>query len=104
MVLPVLFALGAALSNALATVLQRKATLTVPKAEGLRVGLILDLLRRPVRLVGLAAVITAGVCQAVALATGPVTVVQPSSSPHSAALRAAAAPPASDSPRRSRTP
>lgn len=77
MLLPVLFALAAALSNALATVLQRKATLTVPKAEGLRVGLILDLLRRPVWLVGIAAVITAGVCQAVALATGPITVVQP---------------------------
>lgn len=77
MLLPVLFALAAALSNALATVLQRKATLTVPKAEGLRVGLILDLLRRPVWLVGIATVITAGVCQAVALATGPITVVQP---------------------------
>ncbi len=33
MLLPVLFALGAALSNALATVLQRKAALTVPKSE-----------------------------------------------------------------------
>ncbi|MCM2516323.1 DMT family transporter [Streptomyces griseoincarnatus] len=77
MLLPVLFALGAALSNALATVLQRKAALTVPKSEGLRVGLILDLLRRPVWLVGIVAVITAGVCQAVALATGPITVVQP---------------------------
>ncbi|MER6293696.1 DMT family transporter [Streptomyces althioticus] len=77
MLLPVLFALGAALSNALATVLQRKAALTVPKSEGLRVGLIADLLRRPVWLVGIVAVITAGVCQAVALATGPITVVQP---------------------------
>jgi drug/metabolite transporter (DMT)-like permease len=77
MLLPVLFALGAALSNALATVLQRKAALTVPKSEGLRVGLILDLLRRPVWLAGIVAVITAGVCQAVALATGPITVVQP---------------------------
>ncbi|GGQ41398.1 DMT family transporter [Streptomyces althioticus] len=77
MLLPVLFALGAALSNALATVLQRKAALTVPKSEGLRVGLIADLLRRPVWLVGIMAVITAGVCQAVALATGPITVVQP---------------------------
>ncbi|MFJ6858010.1 DMT family transporter [Streptomyces werraensis] len=77
MLLPVLFALGAALSNALATVLQRKAALTVPKSEGLRVGLILDLLRRPVWLAGIVAVITAGICQAVALATGPITVVQP---------------------------
>ncbi|MXQ58008.1 hypothetical protein GSE51_10385 [Streptomyces sp. XHT-2] len=77
MLLPVLFALGAALSNALATVLQRKAALTVPKSEGLRLGLILDLLRRPVWLAGIATVITAGVCQAVALATGPITIVQP---------------------------
>ncbi|CAL9346341.1 MULTISPECIES: DMT family transporter [unclassified Streptomyces] len=74
---PVLFALGAALSNALATVLQRKAALTVPKSDGLRVGLVLDLLRRPVWLAGFMAVITAGVCQAVALATGPITIVQP---------------------------
>ncbi|MGA5333090.1 DMT family transporter [Streptomyces cellulosae] len=77
MLLPVLFALGAALSNALATVLQRKAALTVPKSEGLRLGLIRDLLRRPVWLAGIATVITAGVCQAVALATGPITIVQP---------------------------
>ncbi|MEU6336140.1 DMT family transporter [Streptomyces cellulosae] len=77
MLLPVLFALGAALSNALATVLQRKAALAVPKSEGLRLGLILDLLRRPVWLAGIATVITAGVCQAVALATGPITIVQP---------------------------
>ncbi|CAL9334681.1 DMT family transporter [Streptomyces cellulosae] len=77
MLLPVLFALGAALSNALATVLQRKAALTVPKSDGLRLGLILDLLRRPVWLAGIATVITAGVCQAVALATGPITIVQP---------------------------
>ncbi|MFI8205329.1 DMT family transporter [Streptomyces sp. NPDC085937] len=77
MLVPVLFALGAALSNALATVLQRKAALTVPRSETLRAGLILDLLRRPVWLVGIVAVVTAGVCQAVALATGPITIVQP---------------------------
>lgn len=77
MLVPVLFALGAALSNALATVLQRKAALTVPRSKTLRAGLILDLLRRPVWLVGIVAVVTAGVCQAVALATGPITIVQP---------------------------
>ncbi|MDT0401372.1 MULTISPECIES: DMT family transporter [Streptomyces] len=75
--LPVLFALGAASSNALATVLQRKAALTVPRSDGLRAGLMLDLLRRPVWLAGIAAVVAAAVCQAVALATGPLTVVQP---------------------------
>lgn len=75
--LPVLFAVGAALSNAFATVLQRKAALSVPRSDTLRAGLMLDLLRRPVWLVGIAAVITAAVCQAVALATGPMTIVQP---------------------------
>jgi len=75
--LPVLFALGAALSNALATVLQRKAALTVPRSDKLRAGLMLDLLRRRVWLAGIAAVIAAALCQAVALATGPLTVVQP---------------------------
>ncbi|MFD3627971.1 DMT family transporter [Streptomyces sp. NPDC058698] len=75
--LPVLFAVGAALSNAFATVLQRKAALSVPRSDKLRAGLMLDLLRRPVWLVGIAAVIAAAVCQAVALATGPMTIVQP---------------------------
>jgi drug/metabolite transporter (DMT)-like permease len=74
-VLPVVFAVGAALSNAVATVLQRKAALTVPRSQGLRVGLIADLLRRPVWLAGIVAVIGAAVCQA--LATGPLTIVQP---------------------------
>lgn len=75
--LPVLFALCAALSNSVATVLQRKAALSVPRSDGLRAGLMLDLLRRPVWLAGILAVIAAAVCQALALATGPLTVVQP---------------------------
>ncbi|MGW7199705.1 DMT family transporter [Streptomyces chryseus] len=77
LLLPVLFALGAALSNALATVLQRKAALSVPRSDGLRAGLMLDLVRRPVWLAGILAVVAAAVCQAVALATGPLTIVQP---------------------------
>lgn len=75
--LPVLFALGAALSNALATVLQRKAAMGVPRSDKLRAGLMLDLLRHPVWLAGIGTVIAAAVCQAIALATGPLTVVQP---------------------------
>ncbi|MEY9988683.1 drug/metabolite transporter (DMT)-like permease [Streptomyces sp. V4I8] len=75
--LSVLFALCAALGNAVATVLQRKAALTVPRSEGFRAGLMLDLLRRPVWLAGILAVIAAAVCQALALATGPLTIVQP---------------------------
>ncbi|MEU3918594.1 DMT family transporter [Streptomyces sp. NPDC029004] len=77
LLLPVLFALCAALSNAVATVLQRKAALTVPRSEGLRAGLMLDLLKRRVWLAGILAVIAAAVCQALALVTGPLTIVQP---------------------------
>ncbi|WP_345665969.1 DMT family transporter [Streptomyces venetus] len=76
-VLPVVFAVCAAFSNAVATVLQRKAALTVPRSQGFRAGLMLDLLRRPVWLAGILAVIGAAVCQALALATGPLTIVQP---------------------------
>ncbi len=75
--LPVLFALLAAFSNALATVLQRRAALTVPQARGFRPGIILDLLRRPVWLGDMLAVVVAGVGQAAALATGPLSLVQP---------------------------
>ncbi|MFD3538273.1 DMT family transporter [Streptomyces sp. NPDC058662] len=76
-VLPVLFALFAAFSNALGTVLQRRASLTVPQSDGFRLGLILDLLRRPLWLAGILAVIAAGAGQAAALATGPLALVQP---------------------------
>ncbi|MET8572706.1 DMT family transporter [Streptomyces sp. NPDC004783] len=76
-VLPVLFALVAAFSNALATVLQRRAALSVPQSQGFRPGLVLDLLRRPVWLFGMLAVVVAGVGQAAALATGPLSLVQP---------------------------
>ncbi|WP_031039033.1 DMT family transporter [Streptomyces sp. NRRL F-5650] len=76
-VLPVLFALLAAFSNALATVLQRRAALSVPQTRGFRPGLVLDLLRRPVWLGGMLAVVAAGAGQAVALATGPMSLVQP---------------------------
>ncbi|MFE6843998.1 DMT family transporter [Streptomyces sp. NPDC057686] len=76
-VLPVFFALFAALSNALATVLQRRAALTVPQSKGFRFGLVLDLLKRPVWIAGILAVIAAGVGQAAALATGALVLVQP---------------------------
>ncbi|MER5961444.1 DMT family transporter [Streptomyces sp. NPDC002057] len=76
-VLPVLFSLFAAFSNALATVLQRRAALTVEQSDSFRPGLILDLLHRPLWLAGILAVIAAGVGQAAALATGPLALVQP---------------------------
>jgi drug/metabolite transporter (DMT)-like permease len=76
-VLPVLLALCAAFSNAVATVLQRRAALTVPASTGLRPGLLVDLLRRRVWLAGILAVIAAAVFQAAALAGGKLSLVQP---------------------------
>ncbi|AVH60280.1 MULTISPECIES: DMT family transporter [Streptomyces] len=76
-IVPVLFAVAAALSNAIGTVLQRREALSVPSSAGLRPGLMLDLLRRPLWLLGIGAVIAAAVCQALALSTGPMVIVQP---------------------------
>jgi drug/metabolite transporter (DMT)-like permease len=77
LVLSVFFALCAAFSNALATVLQRRAALSVPESRGLRLGLVVDLLHRPVWVGGMLAVVAAGIGQAAALATGPLSLVQP---------------------------
>ncbi|MEV7403180.1 DMT family transporter [Streptomyces sp. NPDC091267] len=73
----VLFAVLTALSNGAASVLQRRAALNVPDSEAMRVSLISHLLRQKVWLAGIALVVVAAVCQAVALATGPIAVVQP---------------------------
>ncbi|MFJ9412995.1 DMT family transporter [Streptomyces sp. NPDC101227] len=73
----VLFALLAAASNALATVLQRRAARTVPLAPGLRLGLLVDLLHRAVWLCGMLAVVAAAAFQATALSLGALSVVQP---------------------------
>ncbi|MEU8506583.1 DMT family transporter [Streptomyces brevispora] len=73
----VFFAVLTALSNGTASVLQRRAAINVPDREAMRVSLIGHLLRQKVWLAGIAMVIVAAVCQAVALATGPIAVVQP---------------------------
>ncbi|MEU1468195.1 DMT family transporter [Streptomyces sp. NPDC005761] len=73
----VLFAVLTALSNGAASVLQRRAASTVPDSEAMRLSLIGHLLRQRVWLAGIGLVIVAAVCQAVALATGPIAVVQP---------------------------
>lgn len=73
----VLFAVLTALSNGSASVLQRRAALGVPDRDAMRMSLIGHLLRQKVWLAGIALVIVAAVCQAVALATGPIAVVQP---------------------------
>jgi hypothetical protein len=76
-VVPVLFALLTALFNGLASVLQRMAASTAPASHALRLSLFAYLIRRKVWLAGIGMVILAAVCQAAALATGPVALVQP---------------------------
>jgi hypothetical protein len=76
-VVPVLFALLTALFNGMASVLQRMAASTAPPSRALRLSLFGYLIRRKVWLAGIGLVILAAVCQAAALATGPVALVQP---------------------------
>jgi len=76
-VVSVLFALLTALCNGTASVLQRIAAASAPPASALRLSLFTYLIRRKVWLAGIGMVICAAVCQAVALATGPVALVQP---------------------------
>ncbi|MFG3023265.1 DMT family transporter [Streptomyces sp. NPDC048254] len=76
MLSPVL-ALLAAATNALGTVMQRRAATLVPQSGGLRIGLMWDLLRSPVWLLGIAGVVLSATFQAAALATGALAVVQP---------------------------
>jgi hypothetical protein len=73
----VIFALLTSASNATAAVLQRKAAAQVPPENAMHISLIKDLLRRRVWLAGIGMVIAAAVCQAAALATGPIALVQP---------------------------
>jgi drug/metabolite transporter (DMT)-like permease len=76
-VVSVLFALLTALFNGLASVLQRIAAATAPQSHALHLSLFGYLIRRKVWLAGIGMVILAAVCQATALATGPVALVQP---------------------------
>ena len=77
MTLAVLFALLAAASNALATVLQRRAAQTVPLSQGFSTRLMVELARRPIWLAGIGAVICSACFQALALVNGALSVVQP---------------------------
>jgi len=76
-VVPVVFALLTALCNGTASVLQRLAAQTAPAAKALHLSLLAYLARNQVWLAGIGLIILAAVCQAVALATGPVALVQP---------------------------
>ncbi|GGS11559.1 hypothetical protein GCM10010269_58390 [Streptomyces humidus] len=73
--LALLFAVLGAASNAVGTAFQRKAASTVPRGGGLR--LLRALVRRPAWAIGIAGVIGAAVCQALALVNGPMALVQP---------------------------
>ncbi|MBV9095119.1 MAG: DMT family transporter [Streptosporangiaceae bacterium] len=75
--MPVLFALLTALANGTASVLQRMAAASAPSAKALHLSLFGYLIKRKVWLAGIGMVVVASVCQAVALATGPVALVQP---------------------------
>jgi hypothetical protein len=73
----VIFALLTSASNAAASVLQRKAAAQVPPEDAMHVSLIRNLLGRPIWLIGIGFVLVAAVCQAAALASGPIALVQP---------------------------
>jgi drug/metabolite transporter (DMT)-like permease len=73
----VLLAVLASAMNAAASVLQRKASRDEPAQLAFSVRLLWDLVRRPVWLAGIGAVVLGFALQAVALALSPVSVVQP---------------------------
>ena len=74
---PVLFALLTSLFNGTASVLQRQAAAAAPPDRALHLSLFSYLIRRKIWLAGIGLVMLAALCQAVALATGPVALVQP---------------------------
>ncbi|ADI04696.1 putative integral membrane protein [Streptomyces bingchenggensis BCW-1] len=76
MIVAVMFAVLAAGSNAVGTVLQRSAALQVPSSPA-RLGLIRQLLRSPVWLGGILGVVFAALFQALALNAGTLAAVQP---------------------------
>jgi len=77
LVVSVLFALLTAACNGTASVLQRMAAQSAPANKALHLSLFGYLIRRKVWLAGIGMVILAAVCQAAALDTGPVALVQP---------------------------
>jgi drug/metabolite transporter (DMT)-like permease len=70
-------ALAAAVSFAWAAVLQQEAARTVPDDKSLSIRLLIELLHRPKWLIGGACLLTGFGLQALALAYGPVALVQP---------------------------
>jgi drug/metabolite transporter (DMT)-like permease len=77
MVIAVICSLLSAAAFAVASVLQQAAASSAPEAESLRLRLLTDLLQRPRWLAGLAVSAVGFFLQAVALAFGPLTLVEP---------------------------
>lgn len=73
----ILAALAAAMSFAWAAILQQEAALAAPQDKALRLSLIADLLRRPKWIAGITLLVLGYGFQLVALAYGPVALVQP---------------------------
>jgi drug/metabolite transporter (DMT)-like permease len=73
----VILALLTSLSNASASVLQRRAASQASSSRSMHLSLIAELARRKVWLAGIGLVIAAALFQASALAAGPVALVQP---------------------------
>ncbi|KAA6212208.1 hypothetical protein CP973_22415 [Streptomyces albofaciens JCM 4342] len=76
-VLAALFALLTAAANATGTVLQRIAARKVPPGDAFSVRLVRHLLRSPAWLGGIAVIVGAAACQALALTLGSLSLVQP---------------------------
>jgi len=76
-VLTVVLSVAAALSNAFASILQRRGAGSVPDSKSMRLSLLLDVLRRPIWLLGLLAMAFGFLFQAAALASGDLALVQP---------------------------
>lgn len=77
MLIAVLAALLAAACNAVASVLQRRGAMDVPQDKALHIALLIALVRKPVWLFGLLAMVGAFVFQATALSQGDLSLVQP---------------------------
>jgi len=76
-VLTVIFAVAAAICNALASILQRRGAGDVPESKSMHWALIVAVLHRPIWLLGLLAMCGAFVFQAAALSNGDLALVQP---------------------------
>jgi drug/metabolite transporter (DMT)-like permease len=77
MLIAVIAALLAAACNAVASVLQRRGAMDVPQDKALHLSLLIALVRKPIWLFGLLAMVGAFVFQATALSQGDLSLVQP---------------------------